>query len=73
MHKKLTKAQLRKAIDDAFGDEGIFITEVAPGIFRVGMGKGNPPVYTGRDGVLAINKGMWKEFERQYGKSEDKL
>lgn len=71
MYKKITQAKLRKAIDNAFDDEDIFISEVAPGIFRVGMGKGNPPLYTGRDGVLAINKCMREEFERQYSKKGD--
>lgn len=73
MYKKITEVQLRKAIDDAFGNEDIFVTQVNPNLFRVGMGKGNPPVYTGREGVLALNKAMREEFERQYGKSEDKL
>lgn len=71
MYKKLTEAQLRKAIDDALGKEDTFVTQVSPNLFRVGMGNGNPPMYTSRSGILELNKAIREEFERQYGKKDD--
>lgn len=54
-----------------FGKEDIFVTQINPNLFRIGMGNGNPPMHTGYKGILELNKAMREEFERQYGRKPD--
>lgn len=64
-----TKEEIEKVINESFFNEDLFVSQVGPNLFRIGMGNGNPPLYTNREGVLSFNKAV-REAHEEYWKDK---